>query len=214
MTSRELRQWRGVKPVGVPAGVAITTRLRTAADDECVLDAVVEHLGRLRRADLAAVSRPVPVDPGSDAEQRRRTRRDRLNTRKKALTVQSSARWANAIFTGNDDQYRLAREAQNRHLTGLRAAIAIIEGRLTAPTSDTLTVSERKALRKAHGVRGYATQNERFAKQRRLQHLRAELVRSEADRASGRVRVVEGGKRLAKARHNLDAAGPDRGAVA
>ena len=58
VTAVELREWRGVKPVAGPAGVAITTRLRTTPDDEHVLDLVAEHLGRLRRADLAAVTRP------------------------------------------------------------------------------------------------------------------------------------------------------------
>jgi len=42
-------------------------------------------------------------------------RRDRLNARKKALITASSARWANAIIAANDDQYRLARDAQYRH---------------------------------------------------------------------------------------------------
>ncbi|MGH7735619.1 MAG: IS200/IS605 family accessory protein TnpB-related protein, partial [Gemmatimonadales bacterium] len=74
-----------------------------------------------------------------------------------------------------------------------------------APTGDTLTASERKA-RKGR-VKGYPTRAERFAKQRRFQHLRAGLARAEADRDAHRVRVTEGGKRLAKARHHLDAAG-------
>ncbi len=58
MTAVKLREWRGVKPVAGPAGVAISTRLRTTPEDERVLDLVAEHLGGLRRADLAAVSRP------------------------------------------------------------------------------------------------------------------------------------------------------------
>jgi hypothetical protein len=104
----------------------------------------------------------------------------------------------------NDDQYRLARDAQ--HLIGLRAAIATIEKRLAAPTDDTLSREQRRTRRKAKLAKGYATQAERFAKQRRLQVLRAELGRVIADRDNHRVRVVEGGKRLAKTRHNLDAA--------
>jgi hypothetical protein len=95
-------------------------------------------------------------------------RRDRLNARKKALTAQSSARWANAIIIGNDDQHRLARDAQYRHIVGLRAAIATIGKRLAAPTADTLTVAQRKARREAKSVKGYAAQTERFAKQQRL----------------------------------------------
>jgi hypothetical protein len=140
MTVRRLRAWRGVKPVGAPSGVAIGTRVRTTLEDERVLGLVAEHLGGLRRADLAAVSCAAPVDSGLDAQERRQVRRARLNTRKKALTALCSARWANAIIAGNDDQIRLAREAQHRHIVGLRAAIATIEKRLAAPSADTLTV--------------------------------------------------------------------------
>jgi IS605 OrfB family transposase len=200
-----LREWRGVKPVAGPAGVAITTRLRTTAEDEFVLDAVADHVGRLRRADLASACRPQPLAPGLDTNARRRVRRERLNNRKGRLTAQSSARWANAIIGANDAQYRLSRDAQYRHIIGLRAAIATIEKRLSAPTADTPTAQERRARRGQ--VKGYPIQAERFQKQRRVQHLRAELARAEADRANRRVRVSDGTKRLAKARHNLDAAG-------
>jgi hypothetical protein len=55
--------------------------------------------------------------------------------------------------------------------------------------------------------RGYPSQEQRFQKQRRLQSLRAELARTAADRDTGRVRVTEGSKRLARTRHNLKAAG-------
>jgi IS605 OrfB family transposase len=206
MTAVALRQWRGVRPVAGPSGVAISTRLRTTPDDEHVLDLVAEHLGALRRADLARACQPVPVDPGLDGEATRRVRRDRLNARKKALTAQSSARWANAIIAANDDQYRLARDAQRRHIIGLRAAIATIDRRLAQPSGDTLTVEQRTQCRKANQPKGYRTQAERFAKQRRLQVLRAELARVTADFEARRVRVVEGGKRLAKARHHLEAA--------
>ena len=107
VTAEKLRESRGVKPVAGPSGVAITTRLRTTAEDELVLDAVADHVGRLRRADLAAVCRRQPVAAGLDAEARARVRRERLNHRKGRLTAQSSARWANAIITANDNQYRL-----------------------------------------------------------------------------------------------------------
>jgi predicted transcriptional regulator len=206
MTARKLRQWRGVKPVAGPSGAAITTRLPTTPADEYVLSRVAAHLGRLRRADLARRSRPVAVDPGLDGDAKRRVRRDRLNARKKALTTQSSARWANAIIAANDDQYRLARDAQHRHIIGLRAAIATIEKRLAQPTGDTLTPEQRTQRRKAKLPKGYPTQAERFAKQRRLQVLRAELARVTADFLNRRVRVVEGGKRLANSRHHLGAA--------
>jgi IS605 OrfB family transposase len=147
------------------------------------------------------------VATSPDTEGRQQARRTRLNTRKKELTGHSSARWANAIIAGNDDQLRLARDGQYRHVVGLRAAITTIEARLAAPTDDTLTVAERKARRKTKTAKGYPTQTERFQKQRRVQHLRAELARTERDRAAGRVHVVEGGKRLAHTRQHLAAAG-------
>jgi hypothetical protein len=128
------------------------------------------------------------------------------STRKKALTAESSARWANAIIAGNDGQYRLARDARHRHIAGLRSAIATLEKRLAEPTADTLTPERRTERRKAKLPKGYPTQAERFQKQRRLQVLRAELARVTADSDHKRVHVVEGGKRLAKARHSVEAA--------
>ncbi len=206
VTAARLRNWHGVKPVAGPTGVAITTRLRTTSDDERVLDLVAEHLGRLRRADLTRDSHPVPRDPSLDGATMRQAHRDRLNTRKKALTAQSSARWASAIIAANDAQHRLARDVQYRQIIGLQAAIAAIDKRLAQPTGDTLTSRQRTARRKAKLPKGYATQAERFQKQRRLQALRAELGRLTADRDDRAVHVVEGGRRLAKIRHNLDAA--------
>jgi hypothetical protein len=147
VTAVKLREWRGVKPVAGPAGVAITTRLQTTPEDERVLDLVAEHVGGLWRADLAAVSRRQLLDPAIEGEARRQA--------------------------GNDAQYRSARDAQHRHLIGLRAAIATIEKRLAAPTGDTLTAAQRRACRKSKLPKGYATQSERFQKQRRLQRLRA-----------------------------------------
>lgn len=206
MTAERLRRWRGVKQVAAPAGVAITTRLRTTPEDDQVLNLVAAHLGGLRRADLSRACRPVAVDPSLDGEAKRRVGRDRLNTRKKALTATSSARWANAIIAANDDQYRLAREGQHRHMIGLRAAIATIENRLAQPTGDTLTPEQHTQRRKAKQPKGYPTQAERFAKQRRLQILRAELIRVTRDFENRRVHVVEGGKRLAKSRLHLEPA--------
>ena len=206
VTAVRSRESRGVKIVAGPCGVAITTRLRTTPADEDVLDLVAGHLGGLRRADLATITRPQSVDPTLTGEAMRQARRDRLNIRKKALTAESSARWANAIIRGNDDQYRLSRDAQYRHIVGLRAAIATIEKRLAQPTGDTLASEQRKGRRKARLPKGYSTQAERFQKQRRLQVLRAELDTVGADRDTNVVHVVEGGKRLAKTRHHLDAA--------
>jgi hypothetical protein len=56
-------------------------------------------------------------------------------------------------------------------------------------------------------IRGYPTKAERWAKQRRLQILSARLAEAEARLAAGRVSVARGSRRLARTRHNLDAAG-------
>ena len=107
------------------------------ATDIVVLNAVAEHLGRLRHADLIAVSHPEPVNPGLDSPGRRQAVRDALNARKRDLTALSSARWAHAIIAANDTQCKVARAAQDRHIAGLRAAIAAIAKRLSQPTVDT-----------------------------------------------------------------------------
>ncbi|HZN82885.1 MAG TPA: hypothetical protein VFC01_24880 [Mycobacterium sp.] len=206
MAAVKLRQWRGVKPVGGPAGVAITTRFATTPEDERVLDLVADHQGRVRRADLATVARPEPMVPTHNATAQRQARRDRLNARKTALTAESSARWANAIIAANDAQYRSARDAQHRHIIGLRAAIATIETRLAQPTADTVSPKQRRVRRKAKLPKGYATQAERFQKQRRLQMLRARLHRVQADFDDRIEHVVEGGKRPVDKRHHLDTA--------
>jgi hypothetical protein len=206
VTAAKQREWRGVKPVAAPAGVAITTRLHTPPEDENVLDLVAEHLGGLRRADLSRVCRPVPFGPSLNGEAKQRARQDRRNTRKKRLTAESSARWANAIISANDAQYGSARDGHRSHIIGLQAAIATIEKRLAHPTADTLTSEERRTRRKVKLAKGYATQAERYEKQRRLQRLRAQLDRVCADWNDKRVHVVEGGKRLAKTPHHLDGA--------
>lgn len=162
VTAVRLREWRGVRPVAGPSGVAINTRLRTSPEDEHVLDLVAEHLGRLQRADLAAVVRPEPVDHAIGRDAKRQIRRHRVNSRKKALTAESSARWANAIIAGNDAQYRLARESQRRHILGLSGAITTIEKWLAQPTADTLTPEDYSARRKSKLSTGYSTQTQRF----------------------------------------------------
>lgn len=72
MTGRKLHEWRGVKRVAVPTGAAVTTRVRTLPGEDDVLDQVAELMGGLRRADLAAVSRPAALEAGLDAGGRHR----------------------------------------------------------------------------------------------------------------------------------------------
>ena len=53
---------------------------------------------------------------------------------------------------------------------------------------------------------GYRSRQEWFAKSRRLHLLQDRLERERADRDAGRVRVVRGGRKLLRNRHNLQAA--------
>jgi hypothetical protein len=71
-----------------------------------------------------------------------------------------------------------------------------IRGRLDAPAGG-----------RSGQVRGYACGAERWQKQRRAQVLAARLARVEARLAEGRVAVCRGSRGLARARHNLAAAG-------
>jgi hypothetical protein len=160
-----------------PAGARIRTRLRVSAADEQVLRAVGEHLGHLADQDVAVRCR---LGRGSDQ------RKDR----KRALTAASSSRWAGAITRTSNDHWQRGRRNLLDARTGLRRACHMIRSRLAAP------VGGRQGR-----VRGYASQAERFAKQRRLQHLETRLREVERRVAVGRVSVCRGGRKLASLSH-------------
>jgi hypothetical protein len=186
--SARLRQTRAPYVAAPPAGARVRTRLRTSAQDVTVLQAAGRHLGSLAGRDLAARC----AEGKLDLQARSVSRRER----KRALTAQSSSRWAGAITRASEDQWQLADRNLHADRSGLRARIRRVETRLAVP-----------AGHKRGRVRGYATPAERHGKQRRLQHLRARLCEVERRIAAGRVGVCRGGRRLAKARHRLDAAG-------
>ncbi|MFI6733153.1 IS200/IS605 family accessory protein TnpB-related protein [Nonomuraea sp. NPDC050451] len=171
-----------------PSGVAVRDRLKHPAPvDEQVLRLVGAHLGALASADLKTrCADGLGHCAGTWA------------ARKRELTVQSSARWAGAITRTSHDQWALARRCQADHIRDLEAAIATITRRLSLPVG-------KKGTRKEPG--GYRSAQEWFAKSRRLHLLQDRLKRLRADQQAGRVRVARGGKRLARARHHLDAAG-------
>ncbi|MEU9877048.1 IS200/IS605 family accessory protein TnpB-related protein [Streptomyces phaeochromogenes] len=172
-----------------PAGVAVRDRLRVSQTDVAVLAEAGAFLGSLAASDLAQRSRQgLAHDATSWA------------VRKRALTGQSSARWAGSITKATHDQWALARRGQAAHLGWLRKQIASIEARLARPLG-------AKGNKREGQVRGYASRGEWHAKSRRLQTLKDRLALTEADWNAGRVRVVRGGKRLANTRHHLTAAG-------
>ena len=171
-----------------PAGARVRTRLRVSGQDEAVLRAVGRHLGSLAGRDLAARCAEGRLDATGRAVSRAR--------RKRALTGESSSRWAGAITRTSEDQVRLAGQNLRAEASGLRTRIRRIEARLPVPAGGT-----------AGRVRGYPTGAERHAKMVRLQVLRARLAGVERRLGAGPVRVVRGGKALLRKRGNLAAAG-------
>jgi IS605 OrfB family transposase len=91
----------------------------------------------------------------------------------------------------------LSRRAQLAHIQGLEAGVRMIAHRLSLPVGE-------KGTKGAPG--GYRSRQEWFAKTRRLRLLEDRLAAARADRVAGRVRVVRGGKGLARNRHHLDQA--------
>ncbi|MCX5406259.1 hypothetical protein OHA37_20585 [Streptomyces sp. NBC_00335] len=145
-----------------------------------------DHLGRYARADLAERLR-IGMVPAKE---------DRRAERKRALTKVSSSRWAGAITRASDDQHQLSRRSLFDERTSLRRTIVKIRRRLAVPCG-----------RRLGGVRGYPDPAERTQKQRRLQVLTARLTEVERRIESGHPAIVIGGRKLAKMRHRLTAAG-------
>jgi IS605 OrfB family transposase len=156
--------------------------------DEVLLWAAGAHLGSLAGRDLAARSAEGQLDARGRAGSRAR--------RKKALTAESSSRWAGAITRTSEDQVRLAGQNLRAERNTLQARIRKIEARLPVPVGQ-----------KAGRVRGYATAAERHAKTIRLQALQARLARLNRRLESGTVSVVRGGKALLGKRGSLIQAG-------
>jgi IS605 OrfB family transposase len=183
-----------LRPVGVPfvaaapGGARVRARLRVSAGDAAVLRVVGGHLGSLAGRDLAARCAEGRLDAAGRARSRA--------VRKRALTAESSSRWAGAITRTSEDQIRLAGQNLRAYGTSLQARIRRIQARLAIPAGST-----------SGRTRGYATAAERHAKTSRLQVLAARLGRVERQLDSGVVSVVRGGKSLLRRRNNLAAAG-------
>ncbi len=171
-----------------PAGTRVRTRLRVTAEDEAVLRAVGTHLGSLAGRDLAARVREGRLDVKGKAASRA--------ARKRALTAESSSRWAGAITRASEDQWGLAERNLRADKASLQVRIRRIQARLPVLAGG-----------KPGQARGYATPDERHAKMIRLHALKARLARTERQLAAGTVSVVRGGRALLRKRANLTAAG-------
>jgi IS605 OrfB family transposase len=171
-----------------PSGVSIRDRLKgLRAQDEEVLRLVGVHLGQLASRDLKARC----ADGLEHCA-------DRWAARKRGLTASSSSRWAGSVTLGTHRQWGLSRRAQHAHLQGLDAGIATVRHRLSLPVG-------AKGGKRVPG--GYRSKREWFVKSRRLAVLEERRAQVAADWQCGRVSVVRGGRKLAKTRHNLAAAG-------
>jgi hypothetical protein len=188
LVNRRLRPIAAPFVVAGPAGVRVRTRLLVSGADAVVLGAVGEHLGSLAGRDLARRCSECRLDAGGRARSRRQ--------RKASLTPVSSSRWAGALTRTSEDAWGLAERNLQAEARSLRARIGRIRRRLDAGAG------ERRGR-----ARGYATQGERWEKQRRLQVFQARLAAIETRLAEGRMSICRGGRRLARSRHNLDDAG-------
>ena len=164
-----------------PGGVRVRARLRVSLDDGAVLWAAGTYLGSLAGRDLAARC----AEGRLDARRRAASRA----VRKRALTAESSSRWAGAITRTSEDQWRLAEQNLRAGKSSLTACIGRIEARLAVPAGG-----------RVGRIRGYATAAERHAKSIRLQSLKARLARIERQLEAGAVSVVRGGRALLRKR--------------
>jgi IS605 OrfB family transposase len=171
-----------------PAGARVRTRLRVWSADEAVLRAAGSHLGSLAGRDLAARCAEGRLDAKGRAVSRA--------ARKRALTAESSSRWAGAITRTSEDQWSLAERNLRADRTSLQARVGRIEARLAVPAGG-----------RDGRVRGYPTPAERHAKAIRLQSLKARLAAVGRRLEAGAVPVVRGGRALLRKRGNLAAAG-------
>jgi hypothetical protein len=159
-----------------------------SAEDEAVLRATGSHLGSLAGRDLAARCAEGRLDARGKAVSRRE--------RKRALTAESSSRWAGAITRTNEDQWGLAERNLRAEKASLQARVRRIEARLAVAAGE-----------KSGRTRGYVTKAERHAKAIRLNRLRARRTRADRRLETGAVSVVRGGRRLLRKRGNLAAVG-------
>ena len=188
--TKKLRKMAAPFVVAPPGGARVRTRLMVNDTDQVVLEALGAHLGHLASGDLARRVKEGSLDAKAKAKAESR------KARKQALTAASSSRWAGAITRTTEDAYGLARRNLQAEKLSLQARIKKISSRVRLPAGE-----------KKGKVYGYATFEERWQKQRRLQVLSSRLVEVDAHLASGHLSICRGGKRLAKNRHNLEAAG-------
>ena len=118
-----LREVAASSVVPGPSGVAVRDSLKgLTARDEKVLRLVGSLLGSLASRDLKA-----RCTAGLDHDS------DQWALRKRALTEESSSRWAGSITKATHDQWALARRGQFACIRSLEASVDTIRCRLSLP---------------------------------------------------------------------------------
>src|SRR4051794_37263477 len=176
--------------VAPSSGCASHTRLHLTANERALLAAVGEHLSVMRVADLRSALAG-----------------EKANDRAKRLMREFgvSSRYAETACADNDSAVKAARECLWNRRASLRGAIARLERRTAAPSRRACGCGPRRGCESCRD--GYATENERIHKRRRLDMLRGELARVEQRLADKRHALTLGTSRLLNTRHHLTDAG-------
>ncbi len=201
MSNRVCHQIGPVVQAAAVTTLRIRTRLLVSDADRAVIVALGTHLGRLARADLARRSRA-----GLDHSERV------WAERKRAITKESSSRWAGAITKASNDAYATARRNQLRQRADLTRAIAALEEKIELPCHSAKERGELRAMRAGRKLKfGYRSQGGLAMKQARLQRLRARWTALDQEIEAGRVHITRGGRHLLRNRLHLDQAGITKG---
>jgi hypothetical protein len=137
----------------------VGSRLRLTGWERELLTAIGAQLSRARAADLAAAQRREPAN-------------DRVKQLVARFGIQS--RYGGSICVDNDAAVRAAKEQLWQHQRQLQAAIGRLEARTALPSKATACGCRKRRCGRCGG--GYATENERVMKRRRLDALSAELA--------------------------------------
>jgi len=114
-TKKKLRKLEPPQLVSAPAACSIRTRIKGSERDFEVLEVLGDYLGHLANLDLTW------AQSGASTQKR-----------KKRLTLEANARWANSIIGETDRRIKLENTNRWRHRLSLGRAISCINKRLNA----------------------------------------------------------------------------------
>jgi len=175
--------------VAPPTGASIRVRLKPQGTEQEYLVDVGALLGHYYRVEVADRVRAGRITPDE--------KKERACERKRALTEDTSARWAGAITREAASQYGLSRRAQDAYKETLTASITKLKKRLAVPVGE----KDEKT-----GVYGYKTKFERYGKEQRLAVQERKLALLMPHITTGSPSLTLGSKALWQKRNTLDAA--------